>query len=684
MILNSPYISGSLTVTGNTTIQGQLTVTGSLSGTASLASNALLLQGTGSTGFATTASVLQVSSSQQEISSSLLQVSASYVSLSGSYNTFSGSNSTILTAVSSSQQQISASYIALSGSYNTYSSSVSARTTQIEQVYATTGSNSFRADQSITGSLVVSSTITAQTLVVQTVTSSIVYSSGSNIFGCDLNSRQTFTGSVNITGSQTVFGNVGINAGRLTISASSDSVGQYYYMSAKGATNLGFSIYEYSGNQYINASGSMILRYNNMGSTAGVFMIASGSSEVLRITAAGNIGIGTTCPIYQLEVANSTAGASFRVYDSSVNEDFVIVKAGSGNFGYSEVAIKGQSYSIGTYANPQASGYTGSLGIVYPAQSTGIMSNQSLVLGSKCVERMRITCGGTVLINNIGGYVEYSRVTISGTCNKNQTPGIGGSILHLTTCETDYPFGMKFNIVGDSCNCLRTMQMQTGDHGLTNQGNITLQHAGGNVGIGTSTPDFPLTIKTNPAAQSLKILGRTSGDTKVGWYSSDNATQYAHIDIGAAYFSVYASNCQAIEFYTNDIERMRITCGGNVGIGTTSNNVCSILDVRGTITNGSTAGSNSTIDVSPAKQSIANGACVDFPSMSGMIVVNDWTDGSSTIFLVGGGSTTAVGSNGGTAGTTHYNSGTAGYRWCNNKGYTANFGFLVFKTRITA
>jgi hypothetical protein len=96
---------------------------------------------------------------------------------------------------------VSASYIALSGSYNTFSGSASTRTTQIENVYATTGSNSFRANQSITGSLVVSSTITAQTLVVQTVTSSIVYSSGSNNFGNQLSNNQTFTGSVNITGS---------------------------------------------------------------------------------------------------------------------------------------------------------------------------------------------------------------------------------------------------------------------------------------------------------------------------------------------------------------------------------------------------------------------------------------------------------------------------------------------------
>ena len=125
----------------------------------------------------------------------------------------SSSFSSILSSVSSSQQQISASllqvsasYIALSGSYNTFSGSASTRVSQIEQVYATTGSNSFRATQSITGSLTVTGQIIAQTINVQQVTSSIIYSSGSNNFGCDLNSRQTFTGSVLITGSLTIAG----------------------------------------------------------------------------------------------------------------------------------------------------------------------------------------------------------------------------------------------------------------------------------------------------------------------------------------------------------------------------------------------------------------------------------------------------------------------------------------------
>jgi hypothetical protein len=148
---NISFVSGSTTLM-QVSSSGAITTTGVISGSsaqsASLAQNSNLLQGTGSVGFTTT------------------------------------------------------------GSFTTMSSSLSSRTTQIENVYATTGSNSFRATQSITGSLTVTGQITAQTLNVQQVTSSIVYSSGSNVFGCDLNSRQTFTGSFYQTGSVANFSNI--------------------------------------------------------------------------------------------------------------------------------------------------------------------------------------------------------------------------------------------------------------------------------------------------------------------------------------------------------------------------------------------------------------------------------------------------------------------------------------------
>ena len=54
---------------------------------------------------------------------------------------------------------------------------------------------------SASGNLTTLGTITAQTLVVQTITSSIVNLTGSNIFGSRLTDTQTFTGSVVMTGS---------------------------------------------------------------------------------------------------------------------------------------------------------------------------------------------------------------------------------------------------------------------------------------------------------------------------------------------------------------------------------------------------------------------------------------------------------------------------------------------------
>jgi hypothetical protein len=50
--------------------------------------------------------------------------------------------------------------------------------------------------------------ITAQTLHVQIISSSVEYSSGSNIFGSQLSNTQQMTGSVSVTGSLSVAGNV--------------------------------------------------------------------------------------------------------------------------------------------------------------------------------------------------------------------------------------------------------------------------------------------------------------------------------------------------------------------------------------------------------------------------------------------------------------------------------------------
>lgn len=105
------------------------------------------------------------------------------------------------------------------GSFNTFSESIDTRTsglagriTTVEGNYATTGSNIFIGSQIITGSIcsngdiVTTGQIVAQTINVQQVTSSIVYSCGSNVFGTNISNTQEFTGSMLATGSLTMTG----------------------------------------------------------------------------------------------------------------------------------------------------------------------------------------------------------------------------------------------------------------------------------------------------------------------------------------------------------------------------------------------------------------------------------------------------------------------------------------------
>jgi hypothetical protein len=115
-------------------------------------------------------------------------------------------------------------------------------------------------------------TLTAQTLVVSTVSSSIVYSSGSNIFGNSTSNIQTFTGSVNITGST-----VSLRDGSF-----SGSGVNLYGIPASGITGLNLSQI---------ATGSVSASVNTTGN---VFTVVSGSNTLMVLNSSGSLGIGST------------------------------------------------------------------------------------------------------------------------------------------------------------------------------------------------------------------------------------------------------------------------------------------------------------------------------------------------------------------------------------------------------
>jgi hypothetical protein len=212
----------------------------------------------------------------------------------------------------------------------------------------------------ITGSLTVTGDVIAQTLNVQEVTSSIVYSSGSNIFGNDVSNTQQFTGSVGVTGSLAVVG-----AGTFSSSVTSDDLiltagtlfgtGNTGFSNRSSDTTLylqmpatGFNITDNAlntrfilsstgaitsqttgNNGIINIGGSTYYSQLETNSTlgglkiksvwgaanSGIIQFINGTSENIRMHIAdnGNIGIGNTEALEQLHLKDPNKNPSIRI-----------------------------------------------------------------------------------------------------------------------------------------------------------------------------------------------------------------------------------------------------------------------------------------------------------------------------------------------------------------------------------
>ena len=174
-------------------------------------------------------------------------------------------------------------------------------------IFATTGSNGFNGSQSITGSLTVTGQVVAQTLNVQQVTSSIVYSSGSNVFGNTLGNTQQFTGSVSVTGSLTVGGvtNIGTRSGgsirNLNIYGATNSNA---IIKIDGADGNGYGAQiDFVSKQTDGTSNTWTLGTGINGGT-NAFELYNGSSTSLSINLSGSVGIGTTSQRGVLDISS--------------------------------------------------------------------------------------------------------------------------------------------------------------------------------------------------------------------------------------------------------------------------------------------------------------------------------------------------------------------------------------------
>lgn len=98
-----------------------------------------------------------------------------------------------------------------------------------------------------------------------------------------------------------------------------------------------------------------------------------------------------------------------------------------------------------------------------------------------------------------------------------------------------------------------------------------------NVGIGTTTPTRKLTVYQNAAQVDLSIVSSTTGLAviQMGDTAADNQGQI-----------IYRNNGDSMEFAVNGAERMRITSGGQLLVGTTTGTTLSSVAWNTTLSGG--------------------------------------------------------------------------------------------------
>ena len=295
----------------------------------------------------------------------------------------------------------------------------------------------------ITGSLTTTGQIVAQTLNVQQVTSSIVFSSGSNIFGNLLTNTQQLTGSVTVTGSFAVattgtelqvgatgvtLGNVitdnhnitgsvrvsgSLTAGGLTVSSTTNAGSIIATNSTTGYSYIDLINSGASGRNYqigIAGNGAATGYANNL------YFDLVGTGSIMTLTSGRNVGIGETSPNSKLDVVGSSNNPS--TYGTLTIRNSSSTGISIGAFSTSYTWIQGNVYGSGTaplLLNPQGGN------VLIGTTNTANGHKLEIIAGSTSAVRIDVTSGTNGISMSPGAVFGIDK------------PGVGGGTFRITS-----------------------------------------------------------------------------------------------------------------------------------------------------------------------------------------------------------------------------------------------------------
>ena len=495
----SNQFNGNQTVTGSVNITGSLIVTGSIIGTV------------------TTASYV------------LNAVSASYalVATTSSYALVATSASYALNATTSSF-----ALNATSASFATNSDLLDGRDSL---TFANTGSNNFVGTQNIngavaiTGSLTTTGAITAQTLNVQQVTSSIVYSSGSNIFGNSISNTQSMTGSVGISGSLSVNGSTNLTGvldvqlsgqstpvkitqlsdntlyGAITFNNNTTTAG-YVGMFGGGTTQRLFFNVPTGGDFNMRVNNTNVLFFNSAGiqvtGTASLTGALSGTSATFSQGISADVGSATS----SIQVRNASTDAPFIGFyrGGTLRNTLQLLTDGSfkltdaslvANAGLTMGALSGTSATFSgalTAVNISNNGiYYGRANASFPATSLGYFALKTNNLDG---ERGGLT---VQVSNSTSTFIDALTLNYTGAATFSSSVTAGGQTSVLYAGYDSGVEGLRlgadtsyYNAIAGTFSSAAASNKMTFvvNSGNGTRGTVMTLLGSGNVGIGTTSP----------------------------------------------------------------------------------------------------------------------------------------------------------------------------------------------------